>query len=262
MIREKVIPREALTKHGFRLRGSGEISRIEALSDGVIAFAVTLLVVSLEVPRTFTELMAMMRGFIPFAITFFMLFHVWFEQNRFFRRYGLNDNFTIWMNAALLFVVLFYIYPLKFVWNLVIFGMLGIDPGIKTAGSAAQRVEPVILREQVPTMMAIFGIGFVAVFAVFALLYLHAYRKRSELQLNELEIFDTRARIQESVLYVLIGILSIIVAYLGGPHFGGLAGLTYWLIGPVQFTHGWMMGRRRKKLEDDSAMRERAAAAT
>ena len=79
MIRERLLPKEAHVKNGFRMRGTGDISRIEALSDGVIAFAVTLLVVSLEVPRTFTELLAMMRGFIPFAITFFMLFHVWFE---------------------------------------------------------------------------------------------------------------------------------------------------------------------------------------
>ena len=37
---------------GFRWRGS-EIARIEGLSDAVFAFAVTLLVVSLEVPKTF-----------------------------------------------------------------------------------------------------------------------------------------------------------------------------------------------------------------
>lgn len=75
--------RESLIEHhkprGFRWRGK-EISRIEGLSDAVFAFAVTLLVVSLEVPKTFTELTALMSGFLPFAICFAMLMQVWHEQ--------------------------------------------------------------------------------------------------------------------------------------------------------------------------------------
>ncbi|PYS99962.1 MAG: hypothetical protein DMF65_09095, partial [Acidobacteria bacterium] len=51
--------RESLSKRGGgaeRLPPArlGEVARVEALSDAVIAFAVTLLVVSLEVPRTST----------------------------------------------------------------------------------------------------------------------------------------------------------------------------------------------------------------
>jgi hypothetical protein len=49
---------------GFRWRG-GEISRLEGLSDAVFAFAVTLLVVSLEVPETFNELLRVLRGSSP-----------------------------------------------------------------------------------------------------------------------------------------------------------------------------------------------------
>ncbi len=55
---------------------SHEVSRIEALSDAVFAFAVTLLVVSLEVPATFAELWIKLHGFLAFGISFAMLFHV------------------------------------------------------------------------------------------------------------------------------------------------------------------------------------------
>jgi hypothetical protein len=61
---------------GFRWRG-GEISRLEGLSDAVFAFAVTLLVVSLEVPETFNELLRVLRGFFAFAVCFSILFWVW-----------------------------------------------------------------------------------------------------------------------------------------------------------------------------------------
>ncbi len=50
MIREKMIQKD-VGSGKFRWC-SHEISRIEGLSDAVFAFAVTLLVVSLEVPRT------------------------------------------------------------------------------------------------------------------------------------------------------------------------------------------------------------------
>ena len=59
--------KKAAAGHTFEWR-SHEISRIEGLCDAVFAFAVTLLVVSLEVPRTFAELTEALHGFIPFAI--------------------------------------------------------------------------------------------------------------------------------------------------------------------------------------------------
>ena len=41
-----------IAKDGFRLRGT-EMSRIDAFSDVVFGFALTLIVVSLDVPKTF-----------------------------------------------------------------------------------------------------------------------------------------------------------------------------------------------------------------
>src|SRR5438477_13150040 len=115
MIREKLIDKGIGDNKNFRWR-SHEVSRTEGLSDAVFGFAITLLVVSLEVPKTYSELMQTMRGFGAFAISFALLFIVWYNQYKFFRRYGLQDNRTMLPNAAPLFVVLFYAHPLMFVF--------------------------------------------------------------------------------------------------------------------------------------------------
>src|ERR1044072_1802154 len=137
MIREKLIDRNIGNHKKFRWR-SHEPSRIEGLSDAVFGFAVTLLVVSLEVPKTFAELMEVMRGFGAFAVCFALLIVVWYNQYKFFRRYALQDNYTVVLNAALLFVVLFYVYPLKFVFTFLVGIFTGQQAQVRLASGAVE----------------------------------------------------------------------------------------------------------------------------
>ena len=102
-------------------------------------------------------------------------------------------------------------------------------------------------------MLAIYGLGFAAVFGIFTLLYLHAHRKREALELNELERFDTVSSFQENALMTLIGVLSLSIALTRIPRLTALAGMSYWLIGPVMYIHGSIRGRRRKRLEQNLA---------
>jgi hypothetical protein len=245
MIREKLIEHEVGISTKFRMRGR-EVSRIEALSDAVFGFAITLLIVSLEVPRTFDALMEMMRGFIAFAICFAMLILVWYQQYKFFRRYGLNDALTFVLNAALLFVVLFYVYPLKFVWTLLVNMVLGVDNRVRLP--TGELVAPVA-NSQMSKMMIVFSIGYVAVFAVFTLLYWRAHTKRVELELNPLEVLDTRTEMEENLLHMGVGLLSIGLASFNTRWFVALAGYCYAIIGPVMTVHGRWRGKKRKKLE-------------
>src|SRR5258708_36671817 len=97
-----------------------EITRLEAFSDAVFAFALTLLEVSLEAPRSYAELMQLARGFLPFAASFALLIYIWYEHSVFFSKYGLHDRTTTILNAVLLFVVLFYVYPLKYLFTLTL----------------------------------------------------------------------------------------------------------------------------------------------
>src|SRR5262245_5231226 len=244
MIRERLIANNIGNDRKFRWR-SHEVSRIEGLSDAVFGFAVTLLVVSLEVPKTFAELMEAMRGFGAFAVCFALLIVVWYNQYKFFRRYALQDNFTVVLNATLLFVVLFYVYPLKFVFTFLISIFTGQGAKVRLPNGTVETM--VENAGQVTTLMLIFSLGYFAVFGLFVLLYGHAYRRREQLDLNELEVFDTRADIREAMLNVAIAVTSIAIAVV--TRNAGWAGMIYMLCPVVMTMHGMLTGRRRRSLE-------------
>src|SRR2546423_11345713 len=246
MIREKLIDKGVGNPHKFRWR-SHEISRIEGLSDAVFAFAVTLLVVSLEVPKTYAELMTVMRGFGAFAICFTLLFTVWFTQYKFFRRSGLPDNLTVVFNGVLLFVVLFYVYPLKFLFTFLVDRFTGGHGEVRLPNGTVESM--IETPNQIATLMIIFSAGYIAVFGVFALLYWHAYRKRKQLDLNALEMFDTRTDIRERLLNVGIAMGSLAIAVFGG-RFAPSSGMVFMLTAIVLSVHGAINGRRRRQLEN------------
>lgn len=230
----------------FRWRG-GEVSRVEGFSDAVFAFAVTLLVVSLDVPKTAHELFEAMRGFFAFSVCFAILIWIWHQHYFFFRRYGLNDMYTITLNGVLLFVILFYVYPLKFVSTLVTKMFTESKLVIVSANGA---VVPVIEEYQSVTLMVLCGLGFIAIFSVFVLLYYRALKKKDILRLNELELFDTRAVLYSYWILMGIGALSISIALIGGASRVGEAGFSYILIGPSLGFYWSLKSKKRKKLAD------------
>jgi uncharacterized membrane protein len=228
-----------------------EVSRVEGFSDAVFAFAVTLLVVSLEVPRTFDELSLAMRDFFAFGICFTLLFQVWWRHFNFFRRYGLEDPQTIALTGVLLFVVLFYVYPMKFQMKWLVDAMF-FNSGNRVVGPDGH-AEEIVRGSQAVRLMQIYSLGLVAVFGVFALLHLHAYRRRVELHLREDEILTTRMSVIDNVGFVLIGLLSAAIATFGGRRMTSVAGLIYFLIGPMKFWLGSYTAKQHRRLATRNA---------
>lgn len=214
----------------FRNRAH-EVSRLEAFSDVVFGFALTLIVVSLEVPKTYQELMAAMRDFPAFALCFAILIWIWHAHYTYFRRYALHDEFTVWMNTFLLFLVLFYVYPLKFVFA-------------SFAGHGGYLVH------EARVLFVIYGLGFAGIFFIYALLYGHAFKKRDELQLNAVERHDTETHVLMFGGNVAVGLTSIILALTLPDRFVGFAGYIYFATGIISWYLGASRGTKRRAVEE------------
>jgi hypothetical protein len=192
----------------FRVRGK-DISRVEGLSDAVFGFAITLLAISLEVPKTSGEVLHALRGTVPFAVTFLVLFSMWRTQFTFFRRYGIEDKKIVWLTGVLLFVLLTFIYPLKFITGVMYESLLTrIGLGLPNF----HRNIPFPEGDIAPLFSA-YGFGFATVFGVFSLMYRHAYSLRESLQLDEVEVFDTIEVIKATTKVSILG-MALSVSYL------------------------------------------------
>jgi uncharacterized membrane protein len=229
MLRKHLVSSKTSGEPGFHWRGA-EVTRLEGFTDAVFAFAVTLLVVSLEVPKTFPELYAAMHGFLAFGVCFALLANVWYEHYRFFRRYALESPWVVFLNCALLFFVLFYVYPLKFLFT-ALFDRSEIGPAEARA------------------LFTIWSLGYAAVFTVFALLYLHAWRIRTQLELTPVEAMRTRVSLSDQLAMILVALLSTLLARTVSDRYLGYAGNIYAIV-PIYFTIAHSIaGRRERQLQ-------------
>lgn len=226
------------------VRSRREVSRIEGFSDAVFGFALTLLVVSLEVPQDYRGLTETLAGFLPFAVTFSVVVWIWYEHYLVFGKFALEDGLAVVLNAVLLFVVLFYIYPLKFVFANLVPQVTGI--GLQASHFGFEGMTLPEARQ----LLAVYSAGFVAVFGVLALLHLHAHRRRRHLGLDALGEFDARAGARRHGLSVAIGLLALILAFIVPGWLLWVSGVSFSLLGPAHATLGYLTGRARRALPD------------
>jgi hypothetical protein len=143
---------------------------------------------------------------------------IWYAHYKYFRRFGTHDSGTITINAVLLFVVLFYVYPLKFLFTVV---ALDFFHATAVAGATGLQFKHLIM---------LFGFGFASIYLLLAALYWNGLRQREALSLSSLEILLTRSYIVDRVAIACIGLLSSLIAFLLPVGDGGYANLAYLLL--------------------------------
>src|SRR5262249_20779599 len=171
------------------------------------------------------------------------------------RRYGLQTAYTVALNAALIFVVLFYVYPLKF---LFIFAVGGLSGGATVP--AEQLRQMVTTNREMTELWLIYSAGVTAVYSLFALLYRYAYKKRRELELNEYETLCTRGAIVHFCGFAGVGVVVAIAALVVPPRFVGAVGFLFTLNAVWGWTAGVALGKRERRALERMQASARAAA--
>src|SRR5689334_21939870 len=94
---------------GFIHRGVN-VTRLEAFVDAAFAFAVTLLVISLDsIPTSIPAMLVALKGVPAFAASFIQIMIFWSAHATWSRRFGLDDAPSQRLSLVLVFLVLVYV---------------------------------------------------------------------------------------------------------------------------------------------------------
>jgi uncharacterized membrane protein len=244
--------REALGKHyigmnkEFRFRGE-EPGRLENFSDAVFALAITLLLISTNAPTNLDQIKKFAWELIPFCVCIVLIVLIWHEHFVFFYRYGLRNTKVIVLNTMFLIIVLFYVYPLRFLWKYLLLNPLAHAFNQQTI---LKEVSEMAKPGDTGSLMIIYGVGAASIFLILMLMYRYALKNSDLLQLNKIEAFDTRASMTTNLLMATVPILSVILAWIfqNSPWAGMISGFAYFLYMPLMFVYSARRAKRRKKV--------------
>ncbi|MEQ8925187.1 MAG: TMEM175 family protein [Fulvivirga sp.] len=229
----------------FKNRGE-EQTRIETFSDAVFALAVTLLILSSSVPESFKELTESFHNIVPFGICITLLMIIWYQHYIFFIRYGFKDVKIVAINALLLFLILIYVYPLKFLFTIlynVLVAVINRDQKL-----IDYTFTYMIAPNETGSLMIIYGFGAAAVFIVLGLMYLIAYNRRNALELSPIEVYHTKTSMYDNFIMAGIPLLSVFIAMIGGKYSFMISGFVYWSYSIVMPLFNYLRERRKKRL--------------
>jgi uncharacterized membrane protein len=185
---------------GFRNRGS-EVTRAEAFFDAAFAFAVTLMVISIdEIPDSAEKLINALKSVPAFAASFLLIVLFWNGHAEWSRRYGLNDRHSQRISLLLVFLMLIFIYPLR-----MVFGALfaWISGGWLPAQMALE------VATDLRVTFIVFALAFGTLGAAMYALYRHAWSLRDRIGLDPSERIQTRFAMHRWALLPLIALMSL-----------------------------------------------------
>ena len=204
-------------RDGFIERGT-EVTRLEAFIDAAFAFAVTLLVISVDaIPASRQEMLIALKGVPAFAVSFVMIAFFWYGHAIHTRRYGLDDLASTLLGLTLVFFVLVFVYPLKVMFAAFFARMSG---GWLPAHFTLDTADDWVF------VFLGFGIVFATMGCVLALLTRHAWKLRDQIGLDRAERVETRCVELSWWLIPLVSLLSICVT----------------LIAAARVENSWLLG--------------------
>jgi hypothetical protein len=196
----------------------------------VFALAIAQLILSSTSPSNYAALVDSLTLILPFGITITLIFRLWLQHVRFFYYYNLTDSLVYKANIVLLFLILIYVYPLKFLFT--VFFQIMYTLIFEAGNNYPWIVTNVLSGTDGSGLMVFFGIGGASIYGIYALLYRHVLKNKAELALTTAEVHITKTDLLFNICRIAVSLLSAAIAYfrIGGNWSFPVAGSCYLIL--------------------------------
>lgn len=187
-------------ENGFIIRGEA-MTRVETFVDAAFAFAITMLIISVdEIPKSVADLFRVARDIPAFITSGMQIGLIWYNYSLWSRRFGLQDGTTVALSLALVMLVLIFIYPLK----LVFMGMFNwLSDGYLSPNLGGMTLN------DLSNLFVFFAAGFIALSSIDYYLYHHTLKKAEYLCLTDYEKYYCES---EKTAYIILAVTALISA--------------------------------------------------
>jgi len=246
MHKEQTTMRNELLKnrnHDPRIKYRGETaSRLDNLTDAVFGIAITLLIFNLTNPNSFQDLLTFTKTLPAFLISIAFIVLIWNEHTGFSEVYTLNDTRLTILNTIFIALVIFYVYPLRFLTLFLTNFFFNTEIAVNIQG------------DQVPYLMIYYGFVAFALYFVLYLFYHRALRLKTELNFNAFEEYYTKSQKNRLLIMFVVPLLSILLTLVINEFSfiwaSVVGGVTYCLYPPLIILWQNKFRNKSKKIEN------------
>lgn len=235
-----------LDEDGFRNRGA-EVTRIEAFYDAAFAFAITLMVISIdEIPDSAEHLIDALKSIPAFAGCFMMIVLFWSAHSTWSRRYGINDRISQRLSLLTVFLVLVMIYPMRMVFAAFFFWI--------SDGWLPAHIDTDNGPGDFRLIITVFAVAFGSMGLATWALYRHAWKLRATLDLDARETLMTRYSVIRWAVIPIVSAFSLVLAFAlsllpSTPLMVAAPALVFFLLLPNRSWLNWRMKRALASLD-------------
>lgn len=207
-------------------------TRLETFVDAAFAFALTMLVISVDqVPETFDQLLEALKRVPGFAASFAILLMFWHGHYRWSRRYGIEDTYSVLLSLLLVFLVLVSLYPLRMM-------MSGALHAISGGWLPTEvRIEDI---SDIRAFFVLYGVAYALMAGILGALFLRARAVRLEPPLSPYERAGVDAEVEAWLVSAAFGTASALLAIVLPPR---LLPIAVWLYAAMAIVMP-LLGRR------------------